>query len=83
MNGFGGDLVALVGISGFLSSNSVPTMLGICWFCHSAKLRQYILYYFVRWNPQILPMILYHVTKVKMACSQGTQEVFYKFVIIH
>jgi hypothetical protein len=28
-------------------------------------------------------MILYHVTKVKMACSQGTQEVFYKFAIIH
>ena len=32
--------MALVRISEFLSSNSVPTMLGICWFCHSAELRQ-------------------------------------------
>jgi hypothetical protein len=28
------------GFSGFLSSNSVPTMSGICWFCHSAELHR-------------------------------------------
>jgi hypothetical protein len=28
------------GFGGFLSSNSVPNMSGICWFFHSAELRR-------------------------------------------
>ena len=68
MRGFGGDLVA------FLSSNSVPTMSGICWFCHFAKLR---------WNG--IPRF-YHF----IPCDKGqdgmltrrkwNREVFYKYI---
>jgi hypothetical protein len=28
------------GFGGFMSSNSVPNMSGICWFFHSAELRR-------------------------------------------
>ena len=44
-----------------------------------------ILYYFVPFCPMESPgsTILYHVTKVKMACSQGNEieRKFYKYII--
>jgi hypothetical protein len=84
------------GFSGFLSSNYVPTMSGICWFCHSAELRREdhmgivrglsaaILYYFVPFCPMESPgsTILYHVTKVKMACSCEIERNFINILLI-